>query len=83
MLDISEVEMTPTSHFLNCRHQFLPHPTRGSTELKCLISELGIMQMLWGFEAIPGTGVNPGCGVQQWVLSYAGCRLDSTLKLSY
>lgn len=67
-------------HFLNCKHQFLPHHTTGSTELKCLISEMSVMHTLG---AIPGTGANPGCGVQWWTWSYAGCRLDSRLKLSY
>lgn len=67
-------------HFLNYKHQFLPHHTTGSTELKCLISEMSVMHTLG---AIPGTGANPDCGVQWWAWSYAGCRLDSRLQLSY
>lgn len=67
-------------HLLNYKHQFLPrHPT-GSAELKCLISEMSVMHTPG---AIPGTGADPGSGVQWWAWSYAGCRLDSRLKLSY
>lgn len=73
-------DMNRFPHFLNYKHQFLPHHTTGSTELKCLISEMSVMHTLG---AIPGTGANPGCGVQWWAWSYAGCRLDSRLQLSY
>lgn len=63
-------------NFLNYKHQFLPHHRTGSKELKCLISDMSVMHTPG---AIPGTGANPGSGVQWWAWSYAGCRL----KLSY
>jgi len=63
-------------HFLNYKHQVLPYHPTGSTELKCLISEMSVMHTLG---AIPGTGANPGCGAQWWARSFAGCRLGSRL----